>query len=211
MKEESFIDFFDTSPFSPSGRYLALFRMPDETDLPKLGDKGEIVIVDLKEGIEKIVAESYGFEHQLGANINWGENDDLVIYNDVDLETWEYFGVKLNWRTGEKTRLEIGVYHVSEDGLEACTGNPSCKWRTQSGYGLIIPEELTKTVSILSQDEGLFVTDTRTGKARLLLSMKEIFQTCFSKEYIEEYKDGECYLFHSKYSPSGNKIMFSTR
>ncbi|SHH42260.1 hypothetical protein [Clostridium grantii] len=203
--------FFDTSPFSPSGRYMALFRMPDEIDLPKPGDKGEIVIVDLEEGVEKVVAESYGFEHQLGANINWGENDNLVIYNDVDPETWEYFGVKLNWKTGEKTRLEIGVYHVSPDGLEACTGNPSCKWRTQSGYGLMIPQELTKTVSILSEDEGLFVTDTRTGKARLLLSMKEIFETCFSKEYIDEHKDGECYLFHSKYSPSGNKIMFSTR
>ncbi|GKX31444.1 hypothetical protein SH1V18_39240 [Vallitalea longa] len=203
--------FFDTSPFSPSGRYMALFRLPDETDIPKPGDKGEIVIVDLQEGIEKVVAESHGFEDQLGANINWGENDDLVIYNDVDPQTWEYYGIKLNWKTGEKTRLEIGVYHVSPDGLEACTGNPSCKWRTQPGYGVLIPEELTKTVSIISEDEGLFITDTRTGKAKLLLSMKEIFETCYSKEYIEEKKDGECYLFHSKYSPSGKKIMFSTR
>lgn len=203
--------FFDTSPFSLSGRYMALFRLPDETDVPKPGDKGDIVIVDLEEGTEKIVADSAGYEPQLGANINWGEDDDHVIYNDVDTVTWEHYGIRLNWKTGEKIKLEQGVYHVSPDGLEACTGNPTCKWRTQSGYGVLIPEEMTKTVSVISEDEGLFIIDTRTGESKLLLSMKEIFESCYDEAYIKEKSDGECYLFHSKYSPSGDKIMFSTR
>lgn len=203
--------FFDTSPFSPTGRYMALFRLADETRLPVPGESGEIVIVDLEEGTESVVATTRGFETQLGANINWGESDDYVLYNDVDSVTWEYFGIRLNWKTGEKLRLEQGVYHVSPDGLEACTGNPASKWRTQSGYGLLIPEEMTKVVTVKSEDEGLFIIDTRTGKSELLLSMKDIFQTCFSEEYIEDKMQGECYLFHSKYSPSGEKLMFSTR
>lgn len=203
--------FFDTSPFSPSGKYIALFRLLDESKLPQPGDKGEIVVIDLEEGIERVVAITCGFETQLGANINWGESDDFVLYNDVDTVTWEYFGVRLNWRTGDKLRLEQGVYHVSPDGRQACSGNPASKWRTQSGYGLLIPKALSKIVSVVSEDEGLFVTDTRTGKAKLLLSMKKIFETCYTQEYINEKLHGECYLFHSKYSPSGEKIMFSTR
>lgn len=203
--------FFDTSPFSPSGRYMALFRVPNEEDVPKPGDYGEIVIVDLEAGTEQLVAISYGFEHQLGANINWGKDDDHILYNDVNPETWEYYGVHLNWKTGKKIKLEMGVYHVSSDGRYALTGNPSLKWRTQSGYGVLIPKELTKTVSVLSEDEGLFKIDITTGKAELLLSMKTIFETCYDQNYIEEKMTGECYLFHSKFSPSDKKIMFSTR
>lgn len=203
--------FFDTSPFSPSGRYLALFKMPFEDRVPEPGEAGDIVLVDLQEGTEKIVAQTLGWEQQMGANINWGADDNQIIYNDVDPDTWEVYAVRLNPFTGEKEKIDYGVYHVSPDGLEACTGNPACKWRTQPGYGVLIPEDQTPVVDILSEKEGLFVSDTQTGKGKLLLSMKDIFTTCFDDQYIAQYKDGECYLFHSKYSPSGKKIMFSTR
>lgn len=42
--------FFDTSPISPSGRYLALFRLPYENRAPVPGDAGDVVLVDLKTG-----------------------------------------------------------------------------------------------------------------------------------------------------------------
>lgn len=48
--------FFDTSPMSPSSRYLALFRFPDEDQSPKPGDAGEVVLVDLETGKEQVVA-----------------------------------------------------------------------------------------------------------------------------------------------------------
>lgn len=203
--------FFDTSPFSPSGRYIALFRLPFEDRLNKPGDVGEIVLVDLRLGSEKVVATSRGFETQMGANINWGIDDNHLIYNDVDTDTWEVFGVNLNPHTGEKFTFPHGVYHVSPDGLYASTGNPTCKYKTQPGYGVIIPRDKVPVINILSKGDGLFITNTKTAESELLLSMKHIFETCFDREYIDKHSDGECYLFHSKYSPSGNKIMFSTR
>ncbi len=190
---------------------MALFRMPFEDHVPQPGDAGEIVLIDLIEGTEKVVSQSYGFEQQMGANINWGADDHQLLFNDVNPDTWEVYAVNLNPFTGKRIRLEAGVYHASPDGLEACTGNPACKRRTQPGYGVLLPDNKTPVVTILSEDEGLFVTDTQTGKSRLLLSMRDIFETCFSKAYIDQYKNGECYLFHSKYSPSGKKIMFTTR
>ena len=39
--------FFDTSPLSPSGRYLAVFQLPDHDKAPKPGDRGNVVLVDL--------------------------------------------------------------------------------------------------------------------------------------------------------------------
>jgi len=46
----AFIRFFDTSPFSPSGRYLCAFVMPFEDRAPQPGEKGNILVVDLKTG-----------------------------------------------------------------------------------------------------------------------------------------------------------------
>ncbi len=50
--------FFDTSPISPSGKYIALFRFPNEDRSPKAGDSGEVILIDLKTGNEKIVAQA---------------------------------------------------------------------------------------------------------------------------------------------------------
>src|SRR5687767_5427522 len=50
--------FFDTSPISPSGRYVGLFRLPNETRTPQPGETGEVVVVDLQTGKERVVAES---------------------------------------------------------------------------------------------------------------------------------------------------------
>ena len=83
--------FFDTSPFSPSGRYLAVFRFPREDRPPQPGETGEVVLVDLTTGQEKTVAQSRGYEMQLGANVQWGATDSELYFNDVDTQTWQAF------------------------------------------------------------------------------------------------------------------------
>lgn len=56
--------FFDSSPVSPSGRYAALFRFPQESRSPQPGEEGSVILVDLQtrrgsvdylhEGIERV-------------------------------------------------------------------------------------------------------------------------------------------------------------
>src|SRR5689334_7035300 len=47
--------FFDTSPISPSGRYVGLFRLPNEVRPPQPGETGQVVLVDLETGKERVV------------------------------------------------------------------------------------------------------------------------------------------------------------
>ena len=42
------------------------------------------------------MAETCGWEPQMGANINWGATDEQLFFNDVDTETWEPFAWKYN-------------------------------------------------------------------------------------------------------------------
>src|SRR5688572_9154677 len=63
--------FHDTSPISPSGKYIALFRIPFEDHYPEAGDAGEVVLINIATGKETIVERSFGWEMQVGANVQW--------------------------------------------------------------------------------------------------------------------------------------------
>ena len=105
-----------SSPFSPTGRYLGLTRLPREDRPPQPGEAAEIVVVDLTTGEQKVVAETIGWDTQLGAQVQWGTIDEELFFNDVDPETWMPYGVKMNPASGAKQKLDGTVYSISPDG-----------------------------------------------------------------------------------------------
>lgn len=203
--------YFDTSPFSPSGRYIAVFRMPYEDHPPLPGDTGDIIVIDLIEGTERKVAESHAWEPQVGANINWGKDDETLVYNDLTSGEWKVFGVRLNWKTGEKAFFEHGVYHVSADGKKAVCGNIAALRRTQTGYGAAIPMEFVPRYMGLTDEDGIWVTDLDTLESKLLISIREALLRTASKELLPTLDQFENYVFHTKWNPQGTRIMFSLR
>ncbi len=166
--------FFDTSPLSPSGRYLALFRMPNESSSPQPGEEGEVVLIDLEEGTEKTIATTRGWEVQLGANVQWGKSDAKLYYNDVDTETWTPFTVEHQIFTGERRNLEGSLFTVSPDGSQIASYNLASSRLIQKGYGVVLPEEKTVRNAGPVKDDGIFITDVATGKRRLVASLEAI-------------------------------------
>jgi len=108
--------FFDTSPISPSGRYMALLRLRDETSSPKPGDLSDVILVDLKTGEERIVAQTRGWEVQLGAHVQWGRTDRALFFGDVDMETGTAKTIILDPRSGRRRTLDGPLFSVSPDG-----------------------------------------------------------------------------------------------
>ncbi len=203
--------FFDTVPISPSGRYLAVLNMPYEDKEAEFGDTADVVLVDLLSGEERVVYKTKGWQHQLGANINWGIDDNSLIFNDVDTETCTVFAIKLNPFTCEVQRMEHEIYHVSPNGKYGVSSNLIATCKTQYGYGATVPVEKIPLNTIMTDDDGVWVTDTVTGKTKMILSLKEIFEKTHTPLENSHLKDGICYVFHTKWSPNSKKIMFSTR
>ena len=108
--------FFDTSPISPSGHYLALFRVPYEDHSARPGDAGEVVLVDLRSGKEQVIASSTGWEFQVGANLQWGLSDRELYFNSVDARTWKAFAVEMNPLSGFQRKLDGPVFMSSPAG-----------------------------------------------------------------------------------------------
>lgn len=203
--------FFDTSPISPSGRYLAVVRFPFEDHKPLPGDKCQIVVVDLEKGSEHVVAESSGWEPQMGANLNWGGSDHELYFNDVDTQTWKPFAWKFDFLTGQRQRMEGTVYHASPDGKWLISANMSTMRKTQPGYGVCLPDDTVRWNIGLRDDDGFYLTDTASGKCRLLLSTREAFTRAHPAILMDDPQRYEIYGFHSKFNPQGDRLMLSLR
>lgn len=203
--------FFDTSPFSPSGRYLAVLRMSREDRLPKPGEKAKIVLIDLRTAGEWVVAETRGWETQLGANINWGETDQSLFFNDVNVQYWQAYCVKLNPFTGEQQALQGSIYRISPDGRYIISASLEKMRRTQDGYGVVVPDEHVPRNNGLPSNDGLFITDTETGEKKLVASIDHIFKMVSPAIDRRFYENAECYGFHCKFNPQGNRILFTLR
>ncbi|MBN1675681.1 MAG: hypothetical protein JXR37_31855 [Kiritimatiellae bacterium] len=200
--------FFDTSPVSRSGRYVGLTRFPYEDRLPTPGDKAEIVVVDLEQGTQEVVARTAGWDTQLGAHTQWGKDDTCLCYNEVDTQTWRPYGVVLNPFTGEKKVLEGGIYMVSPDGRFAANPCLLRTARTQAGYGVLAPDAAIPHNDGAPDDDGIWVTDLETGKADLRVSLRRIVEAVLTPE--ERAKRG-FYGAHVKWSLDGERLMLVLR
>lgn len=199
--------FFDTSPISPSGRYAGLFRLPNEVRPPQPGESGEVVVVDLETGRERVVAESRGWETQMGANVQWGRTDADLFFNDVDPRTWTPFAVRLDPATGVTRRLGGTVFTVSPDGTKLTSYNLIASRRIQVGYGVVLPEEKTpRNVGPVAHD-GIFVTDIASGQTRMLASIRDIYERAVPKVEIPNAERCEFYCFQVRWNPQGTRLM----
>lgn len=117
----STIRFFDSSPFSPTGRYVAFTRVLSSQQNKAImpGDTATIVVIDLMTSTEIIVDTTNGWDSQLGAQVQWGASDHELIYNTHSTATLNGnnsinggIGVVTNIFLKETNYLKCGIYHI---------------------------------------------------------------------------------------------------
>lgn len=204
--------FFDTSPVSPSGRYCALTQLPFEDRMPQPGDLASVVLVDLKTGHTRSVAETRGWDTQVGAHVQWGADDRCLFYNDLDPDTTQPFAVVTDPATGECRRLDGPVYMVSRDGTRGVCPDLRRMSRTQLGYGVILSDADMPANSVhASPEDGVYVIDVHSGRSRLLVSLEQIIEDARPAIDTTPYGDGVFYAFHTKWNDTATRIMVVLR
>lgn len=205
------VRFFDTTALSPGGRRMACFCMPFEDRLPAPGDVGEVVVVDLDTGKERVVAETRGWEPQLGAQVQWGADDRTLFFGDVDPATWAAQTVRLDPVSGERSTWEAPIYHVCPRGRWVIGTHPGQMRRTQSGYGVVVPEAALPRRLGAPDDDGVWLTDATTGEKRLLHSLRSVVDRFAAELGLAQLDAWRIYAFHAKFAPVGDRLMFSLR
>lgn len=206
--DRCFHRFFDTSPISPSGRYVGLTRLPAEDRMPIPGEPAEIVVIDLESGAAEVVAVTHGWDTQLGAQVQWGPSDRELWFGDMDVARWRPFSVRLDPFSGERLELSGELYVVSPDGAKLAAPCLRRTRTTQHGYGVIVPDEEIPRNEGAADDDGLFVTEVASGERALVASFADIAAAAMDPE---ELVGGDLYGFHVKWNPQGTRLMFVVR
>lgn len=199
--------FFDTSAISPSGRYLALFRFPQETRPPQPGEAGDVVLVDLRTGVERTVARTCGWEMQLGANVQWGATDSDLFFNDVDLQDWSAYAVRYDMARDEAQRMTGSVFMASTDGRFLASYNLLASRWAQVGYGVVVPDASCPRNRGPVDTDGVDVTDLATGAVRRIATIRQIYDTAISSIAIPNPDDYEYYCFQVKWNPQATRLL----
>ncbi|PJC88037.1 hypothetical protein CSW98_02650 [Vibrio sp. HA2012] len=203
--------FYDTSPISPSGKYIALCRFSRENTLPRFGEVAKVVVYDLSVGNEIYISETQAWDTQLGAQVQWGATDHELFFNRIDTETLEPFGVMVDVLNANEMALKNTIYMVSPCGGYAITPCLNRISNVQAGYGILLPGTVIKKNRGAVSDDGLYLIDIKENKSSLLISFSDIYKSLKSTFSDIDLNSGGFYGFHTKWSPSGDKILFLIR
>lgn len=198
--------FFDVCPWSPSGRYLACLRLPFQDRKPVWTDTADVCIIDLKERTIQTVYTTSAFGMQTGAQVQWGRTDRYLYFNDKSEKAdGQAVAIRLDWQAGKVGELAGPIYHIAPDESGIIGFNLDLINHVQDGYGCVVaPQHRHKLGAGASKEQGLWYTDLRTNRKKLLVSLAEIYAALPDKDL---YKGLAFYLFHSKYNPQGTHIM----
>lgn len=195
--------FFDVDPWSPSGRYLAVTRVPFIWRIPYPGDRAHICVLDLESGICTTVYETQGWGAQLGANVQWGADDSTLFCNDI--VEGRATGVRIDLQTLDASVLDGPIYGLTADRRYSFSGNLQHINAGIPGYG--VPEGLVRRerpTTARSRDEGIWRTDLRTGESTLFLSLEEIANRLPDQD---EFEGGTYHVFNVKVNSKDNRLL----
>lgn len=220
----TFHRFFDSSPFSPSGRYLAACRAPREGPADvRAGEAAAVVVVDLEAAAPRVVYErrTTAWDTQLGAQVQWGATDDVLYWNtfvERGKGRREVRGVEaLGWRTGAAQGLRVlpaPLYHVSPDGAWAVSPADLFALRlTQQGYGVVpTAAERAQAARRLERRQGVVVTDLAERRSAFVVPLAALAAS-LGPRAARRRRDGTCraHLFHTKFNANATRIMAVVR
>ena len=194
--------YYDICPWSKSHRYLAVTKLPFQDHDPRYGEAAEVCLIDLQEQTIRSVYRTRAWGYQLGANLNWGPDDQYLFTNDVI--DGNGVCVRIDLHTGETTAFAGPMTHIHPDGSHVVGFPLDLINASQRGYGM--PEVPGRQRSLPagepSTDQGIWRTDLSTNKPRLIASIADFLEKVSNPD---DFAGRAFYLFFSKYNRNGTR------
>ena len=206
-KEHFFASYYGINSWSADQQYVTVLQTTIKYRLPTENDAATLGLVDLKTKEFIPLAETHAWNFQQGCMAHWlgAFPNSRIIYNDiVDEKT---VSIVMNVHTGQKIKtIPYPVASVSPNGKEAVSLNFSRLRSTREAYGYGGDGQDARLSVPFPKDDGLFLVDLETGKAKLLVSIDGV-----KNQVPEVPANGIEYFNHALFSRAGGKIFWLAR
>ncbi len=199
--------FYDVCPWSPSGRYLVLSKLPYQRKKPVWGDIASVCVIDLERQAIRTVYQTKAWSFQVGTNVQWGHVTDRYLYTN-DIIGGQPVCVRIDLESEATTAFSGPKYDIAPD--DKSVVSPNLLNMNIHQYGYAVPDPPSgKPVPFQSADmsrEGLWKTDLERNETMLLATIDQFFDAVVESDR-ERYKGSIGYLFHSKFNKQNTRIL----
>lgn len=202
---EYFFGYYDLQPFC--GNFHLTHKLNFTDRLHKRGDMVEVGLLDIFTAKYEKLDITGAWNFQQGAMLQWNplEPTEEIIYNS--LSDGDYGATILNINNGKKRYLDRPVANVSPKGDYALSINFGRMYDFRPGYGYAQYED-PFYYHRHSADDGVFLTDLKTGTSRLIISMEQIWE--FSGDFFGEMNP-KLVINHITFNTDGSRFLFLVR
>lgn len=200
-----FFGYYDISPFSNNDKYLLAQKIGINNRPQRKNDNlsvGYFKIKDSKNFIE--LGKTNTWNWQQGSRLQWYPRDDSskIFYNKIVDKN--YGGVIQDINSKQIIKLfQFPLYDINSKGTYGLSLNFARLGSLRPGYGY---NPIGKNISYNKEpdDDGIWVCNLRSGKKRLVLSIRQIANI----KRLESMNDADHYFNHLSFNPIGNRFLF---
>ena len=206
-KEHLFANYYGINSWDATQRYAVVLETDIQHRLPTEKDPATLGLVDMETMEFLPLTQTRAWNFQQGCMAHWlgTAPDRLIIFND--LRDDEFVSVILDVHTRREIRtIPYPISAVSPNGREAISINFARLRRTRADYGYGGEGQDPRLDKPFPSDDGLFLVDLQTGKARLIVSIEQV------KDLVPDVPaTGIEYFNHTLFSRDGSKVFWLAR
>jgi hypothetical protein len=199
--------YYDKLQFDPTNRYVLGMEADFDNRDVRPDDVIRVGMVDLQDGNRWIeLGTSRAWCWQTGCMLQWrpGSKSE-ILWNDREADRWVCR--ILDTKTGKQRTVPHSIYTVSPDGKTAATFDYGRLGRLAPGYGYFGIPDRSRDVNI-PDDNGVWQVDLDSGKAKLILSIKQVVQC---GRALPAMHSSPTYLKHGLFNTDGSRLVFLHR
>jgi hypothetical protein len=206
-KEHLFASYYGITSWDATQRYATVLETDIQDRLPTENDPATLGLVDMETMAFIPLTQTRAWNFQQGCMAHWlgTAPDRLIIFNDFRDSVFVSVIMDIHTRQEVKT-IPYPISAVSPNGKEAISINFARLRKTRTDYGYGGEGQDSRLSEPFPNDDGLFLVNLETGKAKLLVSIQQV------KNLVPRVPaSGIEYFNHTLFSRDGSKIFWLAR
>ncbi len=206
-KEHLLASYFGINSWDRSQRYVTVLETDVTDHIPTEDEPATLALLDVRTKEMTPLTQTHAWNFQQGCMAHWlgTAPDSQIIYNDF--RDGRFVSIIMDVHTKRQLKvIDYPVSAVSPDGKEAISINFARLRITRTDYGYGGAGQDARKAIQFPQDDGLFLVDLETGKAKLLVSIAQV-EAMVPKVPAE----GIEYFNHTLFSRDGSKVFWLAR